>query len=795
MPAIYRRPGVYLEESLLISPSDVAGTFTVAAFVGCAGKGPANLPTRVESWSDYVTIFGGFELITPPTPVDPNDVSARLGGQRYSNLAALQADPNQGDGKYTGIPFSAGQYVVIDDNSKNHYYSQPAQSTDKAAVAPGSIYAAEATVTASDAPNAAKLLGVNEVQTVTITGTPTGGSFTLTLLGVTTGAIPYNSAGTAVKTALDTASPNNNITVAGGPGPGTPYTLTFVGYGDTPTITATGSFTGGTTPAIAVTVTTPGTDLLGYKATPKTAWSAGQYVYIGSWAFSWSGTAWAAAPAAPALEVSHWKVGAYPGQGADIPANTQVLSYLPFSVYTFFQNGGRFAWIVRAITGNLNRAGTAASKAVTGKPSVNGAAATAFSLSALSVGLWGNGLSYRLTTQAANNAFTLQILMRNAAGQDEVMETFRDLTLDGLASGTYRADARINNLTSGSRYVRMTGTNTLNNIFTSDQNNVPLTGGVDPDLPDISDLQDAAKKLGQVEGPMVVNIASYLRDATKADTANMSDSWVGTAISPQTAYPDREDVICINDAAIPRDVGRDSAYYSNVLSTQAVTSVDSASSYVASYVPWIIIPHPTAVGSVVTIPPGGAVAGVMARIDATVGPQRAPAGIIAGVANAVGVQTKFTDTELGDLNSRNLNVIRSVVGSGICIMGARTRKGYGPDRYVSARRVLINLKESLRRSTNFAIFENNDERLWSSLRITADNILRPMWERGGLRGQAASEAYYILCDSSINTPSVIASGEVRMQIGVALEYPAEFVVIRITQITTSTFPNEVQPLG
>lgn len=794
MPAIYRRPGVYLEESLLISPSDVAGTFTVAAFVGVAGKGPANIPIRVESWSDYVTVFGGFELITPPTPIDPNDVSARLGGQRYANLAALQADTNQGDGKYAGIPFAAGQYVIIDDSSKNHYYSQPAQSTDKSNVIPGSIYAAEATVTASDAPNAAKLLGANEVQTLTLTGTPAGGTFTLTVLGVTTGSIAYNAASTAIKTALDTAIPGNTITVGGGPLP-TAITLTFVGYGDVTLATVTGSFTGGTAPVLTPTTTTPGVDLLGYKANPKSAWTAGQYVYIGSYAFHWSGTAWASDPAAPTLEVSHWKAGAYPGTGASIPANTQVLSYLPFSVYTFFQNGGRFAWIVRSITSVTARAGTASSKAVTGKPTTNGAAATAFTLTALSVGLWGNGVSYRLTTQAANNAFTLQILLRNAAGQDEVMETFRDLTLDGNAQGTYRADARLNNLTSGSRYVRLTTADPLNYIFTTDQNNVPLTGGVDPDLPDISDLQDAAKKLGQVEGPMVVNIASYLRDATKADTANMSDSWVGTAISPQTAYPDREDVICINDAAIPRDIGRDSAYYSNVLATQGVTSIDSSSSYVASYVPWIVIPHPTAVGSVVTIPPGGAVCGIMARIDATVGAQRAPAGIIAGVANAVGVQTKFTDTELGDLNSRNLNVIRSVVGSGICVMGARTRKGYGPDRYVSARRVLINIKEQLRRATNFAIFENNDERLWSSLRITADNILRPLWERGGLRGQAASEAYYVICDASINTPSVIASGEVRMQVGVSLEYPAEFVVIRITQITTSTFPNEVQPLG
>ena len=80
--------------------------------------------------------------------------------------------------------------------------------------------------------------------------------------------------------------------------------------------------------------------------------------------------------------------------------------------------------------------------------------------------------------------------------------------------------------------------------------------------------------------------------------------------------------------------------------------------------------------------------GVTARVDATVGIFRAPAGVIAGIANAVGVQTKFTDTELGDLNASNINVIRSVPGAGICVMGARTRKAIGVDRYVSARRTL-----------------------------------------------------------------------------------------------------------
>jgi phage tail sheath protein FI len=183
----------------------------------------------------------------------------------------------------------------------------------------------------------------------------------------------------------------------------------------------------------------------------------------------------------------------------------------------------------------------------------------------------------------------------------------------------------------------------------------------------------------------------------------------------------------------------------------------------------------------------------MSRIDATVGVFRAPAGVIAAITNAVGVQTKFSDTELGDLNSVNINIIRSVPGAGICVMGARTRKSFGADHYVSARRTLIYIKESLRQTTQFAVFENNDQRLWSSLRMSADRILRPLWEAGGLKGANAAEAYFIRCDDTLNTASVIASGEVRMEVGVALQYPAEFVIIRLTQFDQGSFTSEVSP--
>jgi hypothetical protein len=110
--------------------------------------------------------------------------------------------------------------------------------------------------------------GTAEVQTVTVTGTPTGGSFTLTFVrngvSATTAAIPYNATSAVVEAALE-ALPNletGDVAVGGGPGPGTPWTVAFAAHlGNVALMTDDDTgLTGGTTPAVTVTTTTPGVD-------------------------------------------------------------------------------------------------------------------------------------------------------------------------------------------------------------------------------------------------------------------------------------------------------------------------------------------------------------------------------------------------------------------------------------------------------------------------------------------------------------------------------------------------------
>lgn len=91
---------------------------------------------------------------------------------------------------------------------------------------------------------------VNEVQTLSTTGSPSAGDFTLTYSGQTTAAIAYNANAAAVDTALENLSniPAGGVTCTGGALPGTPVTITFTGDlagTNVPLLTVTDNVTGG----------------------------------------------------------------------------------------------------------------------------------------------------------------------------------------------------------------------------------------------------------------------------------------------------------------------------------------------------------------------------------------------------------------------------------------------------------------------------------------------------------------------------------------------------------------------
>ena len=434
---------------------------------------------------------------------------------------------------------------------------------------------------------------------------------------------------------------------------------------------------------------------------------------------------------------------------------------LHFAVFQFFSNGGRQAYIKRVVgSGNDAAAVTLTDSSVDENPTL--------AVTAINPGAWANastaktGLSVEIVASAVDGAFDLIVYQGGSSAAYRV-EQFADLTMDEDDS---RFVERVVN--SQSSFVRV---EVLTNAAPA-PDNAPavagvkaLSGGANGSAPVAEDYTDAIDALDTVAQSLVLNIPDSvaLADADHVLVTNAALSYAQA----------RDDVFVVVDAP-------------NVVTADALTFASSltATSYGAVYYPFLTIPDPMgALGATRNVAPGGAVVGQFLANDAVYGVAKAPAGIQSPLANVLATSQRLTNANLESLNSANapVNAIRPVPGAGICIMGARTLKPGQSDKYVNVRRALIYLKKSMKDLTAFAVFQNNDQRLWAQLRTTLGVFLNDFWQRGGLRGATAQAAYFVKCDATLNTTAVIESGEVRVQVGVALQNPAEFVVISLGQ--------------
>ncbi|MFC6724535.1 phage tail sheath family protein [Halobium palmae] len=204
------------------------------------------------------------------------------------------------------------------------------------------------------------------------------------------------------------------------------------------------------------------------------------------------------------------------------------------------------------------------------------------------------------------------------------------------------------------------------------------------------------------------------------------------------------------------------------------------SKYAAYYYPWVVIHDPTT-GAKKLVPPGGHVAGIFARSDTERGVHKAPANEV--VRGVVELPFEVTDGDQAALNPQGVNCIRSFRGRGIRLWGARTVSSDPEWKYVNVRRLFIYIEQSIDLSTQWVVFEPNNEQLWARVRQTVANFLNTVWRDGALMGTTPEEAYYVKCDRSTMTQADIDNGKLIVEIGVAPTKPAEFVVFRLSQWT------------
>jgi len=210
----------------------------------------------------------------------------------------------------------------------------------------------------------------------------------------------------------------------------------------------------------------------------------------------------------------------------------------------------------------------------------------------------------------------------------------------------------------------------------------------------------------------------------------------------------------------------------------------------ALYHPWVLVLDPLqpatqgAPPPLIPLPPSGFVAGIYARSDIERGVWKAPANeIVRGVTR---FEANINTGRQQVLNPEGINALRFFEGRGNRVWGARTASSDPEWKYVNVRRLFIYLEHSIDKSTQWAVFEPNGDRLWANIRQTIEDFLLNEWKNGALLGTKPEEAYFVRCDRTTMTQNDLDNGRLICLIGVAPVRPAEFVIFRIGQWTAES---------
>jgi phage tail sheath protein FI len=213
--------------------------------------------------------------------------------------------------------------------------------------------------------------------------------------------------------------------------------------------------------------------------------------------------------------------------------------------------------------------------------------------------------------------------------------------------------------------------------------------------------------------------------------------------------------------------------------------------FAAWYFPWVTVfdpatqlLNPNGDGSL-AVPPSGHLAGIYARVDTERGVFKAPANEV--IRGALDVTQAISKADQATLNPVGVNCIRILNGN-FYVWGARTIGGTANQdlMYVSVRRTLLFLSESIEQGTQWAVFEPNTPALWAKITRNITAFLTAFWRSGALFGTTAAEAFFVKCDAETNPAASRDLGQVITEIGVSIVRPAEFVIFRISQFVADS---------
>jgi len=439
------------------------------------------------------------------------------------------------------------------------------------------------------------------------------------------------------------------------------------------------------------------------------------------------------------------------------------------AAYAYFLNGGGRAYIVRVAQG----AGEAKGSLETGSGKIE--------FTAANPGTWGDQLKVKVIANDSSVTTPSEALFKVQIGYEEdddfdIVEEFEDISLgddqDDLVSEVLSEESELVGVSE------LTGAQSIIdeiNTHGSDGATIELEGGDD----------------GSAAGQTLLSDDIFPKLLKYRD--------INTLLLPDYAWDDDNSGQAVIELAIShcetmknRMVIFDLEQSTELNDENDVTSLNlSTSTYAATYYPWPKISNPfydadrnRSAPRLLPVPASAYAAGQWAQTDRRRGVWKAPAGVESNLLGVNKLSFTVEDEEQKYLNPQGINAFRQLPNYGAVIWGTRTRSTRAnPEwRYIPVRRTAIFIEESIFHGIHWAVFEPNDHRLWSALRLNIESFLSGLHRSGAFQGEKSSDAYFVRCGlGQTMTQGDIDRGQVIVQVGFAPLKPAEFVIVRIQQ--------------
>jgi phage tail sheath protein FI len=460
------------------------------------------------------------------------------------------------------------------------------------------------------------------------------------------------------------------------------------------------------------------------------------------------------------------------------------ISYLPYAIRGFFDNGGLRAFVARV----AKVADEAPASAEIGGLQFWASGPGAWGAR---VRVWIENASSANPEEDESELFRIRIAFFGDEVTDEQIEEketragllqianysedFDNLTIENI-SPQYAKTV----LNSASHLVRVDWTDDPQRPTNTEDTGVPLSGGAAEEELDQAAILGRFKNESRPEGDRHATGLRALADLDPVSIVVVPDQGRLSGVA--------QDIISQCETLKDRFGILQGQSHWQTLTQFLELGIDSH--YVGIYHPWIRVFNPKRRNTLL-IPPAGHIAGIYARTDVERGVHKAPANeVVRGMITADNGAEKplahvVSKGEHDLFNPRGINIIRDFRsdGRGIRVWGARTFSRDPEWRYINVRRLFLFLEESIDEGTQWVVFEPNDDATWAKVRRNITGFLTSVWRSGALFGLTPEEAFFVKCDRTTMTEDDTRNGRLICLIGVAPVRPAEFVIFRISQKT------------